>query len=134
MGFNRSLRANRLLGVNISKNKTSPADSNADYIHGVKELGPLADYVTINVSCPNQAGITSLQRKGVLEDIMKQVVVARNQFCPQHPPVLVKIGPDMSKDELRDVAHAVLATGVDGVIISNTTNQRPAGLRSGTIL
>ncbi len=131
--FNRSLSAKRLLGVNISKNKTSAPESNDDYILGVKELGPLADYVTINVSCPNQAGITSLQRKGVLEDIMKQVIVARNEYCPQKPPVLVKIGPDMSREELRDVADAVLATGVDGVIISNTTNQRPSSLQSGML-
>jgi dihydroorotate dehydrogenase len=73
LNLNMSLRENKLLGVNLSKNKSSPADSNEDYVIGVRKLGALADYLVINVSCPNQVGITSLQRKGVIEDVIKEV-------------------------------------------------------------
>lgn len=132
LGLNMSMRTDRLLGINLSKNKTSPADSNDDYVEGVRKLGHLADYLVVNVSCPNQVGITSLQRKGVIEDVIKDVLVARDQL-PNKPPVLVKIGPDNSDDELADIASAALACGVDGAIVSNTSNQRPASLKSSAL-
>lgn len=130
LGLGMSLRSNKLLGVNVAKNKTSPEDSNEDYVIGVQKMGPLADYITVNVSCPNQHGITSLQRKGVIESVIKDVLEARDAL-PNKPPVLVKIGPDNSDEELADIAAAALACGVDGAIVSNTTNQRPASLKSG---
>ncbi|KAI9030363.1 Dihydroorotate dehydrogenase-domain-containing protein [Hyaloraphidium curvatum] len=128
-GLPMSLRDGKLLGVNLSKNKGSPEESNADYVVGVEKLGPLADYLVVNVSCPNQTGITSLQRKGVLEGVMRDVCEARDRL-PNRPPILVKIGPDNSDEELADIAAAVLTSGVDGAIISNTTNQRPDTLKS----
>ncbi|KAJ3337410.1 Dihydroorotate dehydrogenase (quinone), mitochondrial [Gonapodya sp. JEL0774] len=126
----RSLRKGRMLGINLARNKDQPVDSNADYVEGVKRMGPYADYVVLNVSCPNQHGITSMQRKGIMESLMKEIVATRDMSLPHRPPVLVKLSPDLQDDELQDVARAVLDSKVDGVIISNTTNQRPESLKS----
>lgn len=132
MALPLSLREKKILGANLAKNKTSPSDSNADYVEGVAALGPLADYLTVNVSCPNQAGITSLQRKGVIGSVLREVLDARDKL-PRRVPVLVKIGPDSTEEELADIAAAALECGVDGAIVSNTTNQRPAGMKSGEL-
>ncbi|KXS21629.1 hypothetical protein M427DRAFT_51047 [Gonapodya prolifera JEL478] len=130
LGASRSLRGGRMLGINLARNKGQPSDSNDDYVEGVHRMGPYADYVVLNVSCPNQHGITSMQRKGIMEGLMKEIIEARNATLPHRPPVLVKLSPDLDDAELADVARAVVDAGVDGVIISNTTNQRPSSLKS----
>ena len=71
----RSLLHNRILGVNLGKNKTSAAESNQDYIDGVKTLGPFADYLVVNVSSPNTPGLRSLQRREPMERLMKEVSI-----------------------------------------------------------
>ncbi|KAJ1566138.1 Dihydroorotate dehydrogenase (quinone), mitochondrial [Cladochytrium tenue] len=126
----RSLRPSRVLGVNLGKNKTSPPDSPQDYVDGVVELGPFADYVVVNVSSPNTPGLRALQRREPMEKLMTAVKQARDENLPHRPPLLVKIAPDVSEAELEDIAAVVRGVGIDGVIISNTTVSRPPTLKS----
>ncbi|SNX85021.1 related to dihydroorotate dehydrogenase, mitochondrial precursor [Melanopsichium pennsylvanicum] len=135
----RSLRPAKMLGINLGKNKTSPEESVDDYVKGVERLGPYADMIIVNVSSPNTPGLRRLQRRGVLEDLLTKVVKARNSMVESHlsfsdkkiqVPLLVKIAPDLTEDELHDVADAALKSGIDGLVISNTTISRPAFLRS----
>jgi dihydroorotate dehydrogenase len=135
-GFNlpnylpRSLRMGRILGVNLGKNKTSSADSHQDYIDGVDKLGPFADYLVVNVSSPNTPGLRSLQKKEAMEDLLSQVKAARDKLF-HRPPLVVKIAPDLSDQDIEDIASVIIKTKIDGVIISNTTVSRPSDLKSG---
>jgi dihydroorotate dehydrogenase len=122
----------RLLGVNLGKNKTSPAESNDDYVNGIMRLGDFGDYLVVNISSPNTPGLRNLQKKEMLERLVTDVVKARDSL-DNKPPLLVKIAPDLSKEELHDIADIVLKCKVDGVIISNTTISRPKGLKSQTM-
>ncbi|KAI9637500.1 putative Dihydroorotate dehydrogenase mitochondrial precursor [Dioszegia hungarica] len=130
-GLPRSLRPGHLLAVNLGKNKTSPADSNDDYIRGVRLLGPYADVVVINVSSPNTPGLRALQGREVLEKLLTDVVEERNKIKVDGlPKIAVKVTCDLSEEELGDVASAVRSSGVEGVIVSNTTIKRDLGLKS----
>ncbi|SHO78011.1 Similar to S.cerevisiae protein URA1 (Dihydroorotate dehydrogenase) [Malassezia sympodialis ATCC 42132] len=132
-GVPRSLKEDRLLSVNLGKNKTSREDSPADYVEGVRRLGPYADMLVINVSSPNTPGLRRLQRRSVLEGLLRDVVAARNDVAQHRPttlPLLVKVAPDLSDAELEDIADAAEASHIDGVIVSNTTVSRPTGLLS----
>jgi dihydroorotate dehydrogenase len=125
----KSLRPGQLLAVNLGKNKTSPENSVQDYVKGVEKLGQYADMIVVNISSPNTPGLRGLQRKGVLEDLMSQVMDARDRL-PIKVPVLVKISPDLDATELNDIADAALSSGIQGLIISNTTTSRPSSLMS----
>src|ERR1700690_1999667 len=89
----------------------------------------LADYLVVNVSSPNTPGLRDLQARGVLEDLLRQLLAARSRTGAS-PPLLVKIAPDLSPEERADIAAAALAAGIDGIIVANTTVARPPGLRS----
>jgi dihydroorotate dehydrogenase len=121
----RSLYPGKVLAVNLGKNKTSGPDSIDDFIEGVKYLGPYADVLVINISSPNTAGLRGLQRKGMLEELLSSVMAARNDLRGRKPPLLVKVAPDLGREELEDVGAAALASGIDGIIVSNTTISRP---------
>ncbi|XP_073106028.1 dihydroorotate dehydrogenase (quinone), mitochondrial isoform X2 [Elaeis guineensis] len=116
-----------ILGVNLGKNKTSE-DAAADYVQGVHTLSQYADYLVINVSSPNTPGLRKLQGRKQLKDLVKKVQAARDemQWAEEGPPpLLVKIAPDLSKQDLDDIAAVALALRLDGLIISNTTVSRP---------
>ncbi|XP_032925567.1 dihydroorotate dehydrogenase (quinone), mitochondrial isoform X4 [Catharus ustulatus] len=118
------------LGVNLGKNKSSP-DAAADYVAGVRTLGPLADYLVVNVSSPNTPGLRDLQGKAELRDLLSKVLVERDRLpCERKPAVLVKIAPDLTAQDKQDIASVVCELGVDGLIVSNTTVSRPSSLRS----
>ncbi len=119
-----------ILGVNLGKNKTSK-DATADYVSGVKCLGGLADYLVVNVSSPNTPGLRALQGRGYLGDLLGEVLSARDALDGVRPPVLLKIAPDLTHEDMRNIARAALETGVDGLIATNTTIERPGGLVSG---
>ena len=126
-----------LLGINIGKNKTS-SDAVSDYELGVNYLSSYCDYLVINVSSPNTPGLRALQSKNELIKILKAAKStlaskSANQKNPPPPPkILLKIAPDLSGDELKDIAKLVLdvKNGVDGLIISNTTISRSNNLIS----
>ncbi|XP_007113589.2 dihydroorotate dehydrogenase (quinone), mitochondrial isoform X2 [Physeter macrocephalus] len=114
------------LGINLGKNKTS-VDAASDYAEGVRVLGPLADYLVVNVSSPNTAGLRSLQGKGELRRLLTKVLQERDALKVAHKPaVLVKIAPDLAAQDKEDIASVL---GVDGLIVTNTTVSRPAGLQ-----
>ncbi|XP_062186090.1 dihydroorotate dehydrogenase (quinone), mitochondrial-like isoform X1 [Phragmites australis] len=116
-----------ILGVNLGKNKTSE-DAAADYVQGVHTLSQYADYLVINISSPNTPGLRKLQGRKQLKDLVKKVQAARDEMQWAEdgpPPLLVKIAPDLSKQDLEDIAAVALALRLDGLIISNTTVSRP---------
>jgi dihydroorotate dehydrogenase len=117
--------ARGILGANLGKNKES-ADAAADYAAGVRALGPLADYLVINVSSPNTPGLRALQGRAPLEALIAAVRAAR---VGDRPPLLLKIAPDLSEADKQDIAEVAIAGGLDGLIVSNTTIARPPGLR-----
>lgn len=113
-----------VIGVNLGKNKES-ADPAADYVAGVLLFSDVADYFVVNVSSPNTPGLRDLQGKKELEQLLTRVNVARSS-TERRPPLLLKIAPDLSDEELRDVAEVVRksAAKVDGLVVSNTTLSR----------
>ena len=96
-----------IIGVNLGKNKTSQ-NASEDYVAGVKKFGELADYLVINVSSPNTPGLRCLQQKAELEGLISRVIEARNQLTVQRlPPLLLKIAPDLTDEEKKDIADVI---------------------------
>jgi dihydroorotate dehydrogenase len=120
--------ARGIVGANLGKNKDTE-DAAADYVLGVTALGPLADYLVINVSSPNTPGLRALQGRAPLEALIGRVRKAVAKL-PAPKPLLLKIAPDLTADDRRDIAEVALETKLDGLIISNTTIERPASLKS----
>ncbi|XP_061743705.1 dihydroorotate dehydrogenase (quinone), mitochondrial isoform X2 [Nerophis ophidion] len=118
------------LGINLGKNKQSQ-DAKADYSEGVRVLGPLADYLVVNVSSPNTPGLRNLQGKAELSQLLRTVLKERDGLQGEHkPPVLVKIAPDLTTQDKKDIADVVTELGVDGLMVSNTTVSRPETLHN----
>lgn len=118
-----------ILGVNVGKNKdTSADDAVVDYCAGVRALGDLAEYIVVNVSSPNTAGLRDLQRKDTLRELLVPVLAERDRLMYK-APLVVKIAPDLSTEERREVAELALELRLDGLIVSNTTVGRE-GLKS----
>jgi dihydroorotate dehydrogenase len=129
-----SLTPGKLLAVNIAKNKFTPeTDVEAvtnDYVYCVEALGPYADILVVNVSSPNTPGLRSLQEGDKLKRILSGVVEAAHKVERRTRPfVMVKVSPDEDSDEqIAGICDAVWASGVDGVVVGNTTNRRPEPL------
>lgn len=169
-----------LLGVNLGKNKDG--DAAADYSAGMRLLSPFADYVVVNVSSPNTAGLRALQGASELRSLLRAVRTARDEVFGEAsvaraataagssaiavtvphggvgapplaltpaasaayyeaiaarraarrppPPLLVKIAPDLTDEDVLDIVAVARETGVDGLVVSNTTIARPEFLRS----
>jgi len=129
-----SLNAGKLLAVNIATNKTTPKEDveavTNDYVYCVDRLAPYADILVVNVSSPNTPGLRTLQQTEPLKKILTGVVdAARSVDRKIKPAVMVKVSPDEDSDEqVAGICEAVWASGVDGVIVGNTTNRRPQPL------
>jgi dihydroorotate dehydrogenase len=132
MGFNndgmaaaaRNLAARRgkgIVGINIGANKDSE-DRIADYVRAFAALGPLADYVTVNVSSPNTPGLRGLQNREELTRLLGALTQTRKIAIP----LLLKIAPDLEDYALDDIADVARSSGIEGLIVSNTTIARPA--------
>lgn len=127
-------RNDTILGVNLGKNKDTPLEeASKDYIELMKVFAPLADYLAINISSPNTVGLRRLQGREMLESLLSQINVERGTALPPHlspngreerVPILVKISPDMSEEELEDAVGVILEKGMDGIIAANTTLAR----------
>lgn len=114
-----------LVGVNLGKNKDTPLEEAAqDYTRLMEIFSPLADYLAINISSPNTAGLRRLQGRQMLEGLLGDISRKR-QTLPDRPPILVKLAPDLDESELEDALQAIQSAGMDGVIASNTTLSRP---------
>jgi dihydroorotate dehydrogenase len=126
-----------IVGANVGKNRDT-ADAASDYVACIEAVAGLADYIVVNVSSPNTPGLRALQARTQIEDLLVRVIAARNRVVTagaagalvRRPPLLAKVGPDLDDEALRDVAQAALATGIDGLIVGNTTLARPADLKS----
>jgi dihydroorotate dehydrogenase len=122
--------AGGIVGANLGKNRDT-FDGAADYIACIEAVSGLADYLVINISSPNTPGLRALQARAQIEELLARVQNARRaSVTPRQPPLLVKVGPDLDDGEIRDIAEVALATGVDGLIIGNTTVARPPSLKS----
>jgi len=136
MGFNNegmeefaervAARAGRgILGINIGANKDS-IDRIADYVRGFTRLSPYADYVTVNISSPNTPGLRGLQDHGALQHLLEAVTRARGAG---KTPILVKLAPDIDEAAVECIAEIVLKSGIEGIVLTNTTIARD-GLKS----
>ena len=124
----RARRIGGLLGINIGKNKDTPNESaEDDYLHCLRKVYALADYVTVNISSPNTAGLRELQEEQALRRLVSALRDEQEKLAGQHGkrvPMLVKIAPDLSESDI-DAAGRVLGDlAVDGVIATNTTIAR----------
>lgn len=135
-----SLMPGRLLAVQVAKNKTTPDnDINAianDYVFCVDHLAKYADILVVNVSSPNTPGLRDLQATAPLTAILS-AVVDKAKSCPRKtkPAVMVKVSPDEDSDaQIEGICTAVWASGVDGVIVGNTTKKRPDPLPVGYVI
>ncbi len=128
----RSRRTAGIVGANVGKNRDA-TDATGDYVTGVTAVCGSADYLVCNLSSPNTPGLRGLQARAQIEQLIVRVLDARRRAAPdakRMPPLLAKVGPDLNESELRDIAEVALATGIDGLIVGNTTVSRPSGLRS----
>jgi dihydroorotate dehydrogenase subfamily 2 len=114
-----------VLGVNLGKNQDTPLEDAArDYLSLLQTFAPLADYLAINISSPNTPGLRRLQAHDALQELLSALAVQRrteSQRLGRAVPLLVKLAPDLSDTELDDALDAILNTGMDGVIATNTT-------------
>ena len=126
-----SLTNGKLMAVNIAKNKLTPENDLAavsdDYVYCVNRLGPYADIIVVNVSSPNTPGLRTLQQTEPLTKVLTSVVRAAKEVNRKtKPAVMVKVSPDEDSDsQIEGICEAVWASGVDGVIVGNTTKSRP---------
>ncbi|KAG6891211.1 hypothetical protein C0995_008463 [Termitomyces sp. Mi166 len=132
---NAALRPESVLAVNLGKNKESPADSIDDFIAGVRTFGPYSDVLVVNVSSPNTPGLRGLQNRDLLEKLLDGVTKARDELpvpdlTSTRPKLLLKLSPDLDEAQIIDIANVIKNSKIDGVIVSNTTIQRPKSLIS----
>jgi dihydroorotate dehydrogenase len=117
-----------IVGLNIGRNRDS-ADALADYGEGVRQGADVCDYLVVNVSSPNTPGLRDLQAREALPALLRELIAAR-EAAPRPVPLLVKIAPDLEAAQRADIAFVALASGIDGIVVSNTTVARPSDLRS----
>ncbi|GAB7339731.1 hypothetical protein MBLNU457_6296t1 [Dothideomycetes sp. NU457] len=135
-----SLTPGRLLAVQVAKQKDTPdQDIQAvarDYVYCVDQVAKYADILVVNVSSPNTPGLRSLQQSAPLTAILTSVVgAAQAADRKKKPAVMVKVSPDEdSEEQVRGICDAVWASGVDGIIVGNTTKKRPDPLPRGYLL
>ncbi len=122
----RRKNAKAVVGVNIGKNKETE-DAAADYAAGVQSFEDLASYLVVNISSPNTPGLRALQRRDELSALLDRTLKARKGKTP----VLVKVAPDLTEEECADIAAVALLSGIDGLVVSNTTLSRPDFLPAG---
>ena len=133
LGARRAAGKAGIVGANVGKNKQTE-DAAEDYVLGISATCRLADYLVCNISSPNTPGLRALQAKVEMETLIARALAARDEAIPDpaaRPPLLVKVAPDLDDAGLADVAEVALETGVDGLIMGNTTLSRPATLKSG---
>lgn len=139
MGFNnlgvdhllarvQAARYRGVLGINIGKNFDTPVERAVDdYLIGLDKVYAHASYVTVNVSSPNTPGLRSLQFGDSLRQLLEALRQRQEDLAVVHGkrvPLAIKIAPDMTDEETVDVARALLDTGMDAVIATNTTLSR----------
>ena len=113
-----------IVGGNIGKNKVTPNEqAGEDYLRCFEALYPHVDYFVVNVSSPNTPGLRELQEKEPLRKLLEQVI-ALSKEKNKYKPVLLKIAPDLTSEQLDDIVQIIKETKTDGVIATNTTISR----------
>ncbi len=116
----RDSSVDTVVGVNLGKQRSTDLDeAAADYLLLVDRFAPLADFLTINVSSPNTPGLRELQRGPRLAELLGAIAERRGSV-----PVLAKLSPDLDDDQLDQALEAVMGSGIDGVVATNTTLRR----------
>ena len=135
MGFNnrgvedaisrlKKRKSDVIIGGNIGKNKLTPNENAAeDYIISFNSLFPYVDYFVVNVSSPNTPGLRDLQEKEPLTRLLNALQELNNKNI-NRKPILLKIAPDLTNEQLNDIIQIVSDTKIDGVIATNTTIER----------
>lgn len=139
MGFNnkgidylvervRRSRYRGVLGINIGKNKDTPAEKSIDdYLECMKKAYPLAGYLVINISSPNTPGLRQLQNARELSGLLSELARLREHLAAQsgrRVPLAVKIAPDLAPAQIEEIARSIADHSIDGLIVSNTTLSR----------
>lgn len=139
MGFNnagvdnlvanvRKARFTGVIGINIGKNRSTPIEyAKEDYLLCMEKVYPCAGYIVINISSPNTADLRTLQYGDILEDLLRAVKQKQQQLSQQHNhfvPLLIKIAPDLTHEELIQLADACLRHRIEGIVATNTTINR----------
>lgn len=123
--FETKSRDKGIVGINIGMNK-GQEDPASDYCALIRALGPYADYLTVNISSPNTPGLRNLQERENLLPLLARILEEREKSCRDNaPPLLVKLAPDIDESKQEHVAMSILESGVDGLILTNTTLDRP---------
>lgn len=121
-------RYDGVLGINIGKNKVTPEDQALnDYLLGMNAVYAYADYIAVNISSPNTPGLRDLQFGESLQKLLAGIKAEQGKLADQqgrYVPVAVKIAPDMTDEELQSTAKAILESGLDAIIATNTTVSR----------
>lgn len=119
-----------ILGINIGKNKDTPVENGKDdYLICMDKVYSHAGYIAINVSSPNTPGLRSLQYGEALDDLLLAIKNRQNDLNAKHHkyvPIVLKIAPDLSEEELIQIADSVVRNNIDGIIATNTTLDRSA--------
>ena len=143
----------QIVGVNIGKNKITSEGKDAvkDYVTLIRNLGPYSDYMVINVSSPNTPGLRDMQRGHIVRELLKECLKERDRLGPRRygngggggeggevdgaapphrPPLLVKISPDLTPTETKELIDACIDLKIDGIVVSNTSSSRSSTLIS----
>ena len=125
----KKTRYRGILGINIGKNSDTPNDLAAeDYLYCMRKLYPYANYLTINISSPNTKNLRALQQHDLLYALLSTLKAEQHILAGKHHryvPLLVKLAPDLDEAELASIAKVLQVCKVDGVVLSNTSLQRP---------
>jgi len=117
-----------IVGVNIGKNANTPMEHALDdYVSCLRTVRQVADYVVVNVSSPNTAGLRDLQARKYLEPLLSALLAERGNAQPGREralPLLLKVSPDLSDSELQGIAALLKSLPLDGVVATNTTLSR----------
>lgn len=113
-----------IVGANIIKSTSTPNEkAPQDYEKSFAQLYDFVDYFVINVSCPNVKGVTNLQDITALSEIIDRITTLR-KYYDEYRPVLLKVSPDLTYDQLDEIIDLILISGIDGVVATNTTTKR----------
>lgn len=117
-----------ILGINIGKNAVTPIENALDdYQICLRKVYEHADYITVNISSPNTKNLRSLQYGGALDELLSGLKAEQAQLSQkfqQYKPLVLKIAPDLTEEEIASVADSLIRHRIDGVIAGNTTLSR----------
>lgn len=117
-----------ILGINIGKNASTPMENAInDYIFGLEAVYKTADYITINISSPNTKNLRQLQEYNALGNLLQALNIKRNELAikfKKQVPLVLKIAPDLTHQQVLEIAYSIKKNNIDGIIATNTTLQR----------